>query len=1418
MSSNSDATPAYRGYRLQALYTLNRILNRNPDNDFIFQPEGNEDLAIFDVEGNLLEIIQVKERTHNLSLSSFEPEKEDSFFYRIAKEIAAHPDAEISIIAFGNVGPEIQKAIQTEGSQRKNVVKKLSSHEMISEDVSSAIFEKINLNIVNEAELTTSVFSELQDSLVGIDPSISFDLLMQWLSICSEQKIKITRKELIEKINKVGSFLASRAAHHQQWFTTVIPIEDSTVDAANKAELENEFYKGVSTRYEHILANVDVIREEKIQEISSGFKDKRIVIVHAASGQGKTTLAYRYLHEHFPQEWRFRIQSVFNREHALSVALALASHADAIGVPMAIYIDVSAQDRDWTELVKQLSVHRNIRVLVTLREEDWRRANISNTDFDFQNIELNLDRNEAEKIYSSLATKSTPVNVLDFEDAWNKFGESGPLMEFIYLVTQGSSLQDRLSQQISFLENEVREGRLSDAELKLLRLTAVTSSYEARLKLKPLVEYLNLTAPKNTLNLFEKEYLLRVSKDGELVDGLHPIRSAILSELLSDPTFSPWSESAGESLAFIKEQDLETFLLYSFSRHFHELEKPLQTFSLYQPQSWLAISGCIRALVWLGLAKYIEANRGLIQEAVEKLGKGLWSYLLDFDIAEVLPSVGSSWWKDLGDLFPEETVKTIEDLQSRQTDKKDVFINVTEWLINRTEKPTMPETEADWEAFAETMFWLKKLDVVWNLPEWFSDDVLNEAVNTLSIETLANLIYSLSFDGRFNSWIEANKPSYIKRFREELLIVGLEEIGQKISAHYIFDFNKLNNSSDKSAGKVPSSENMFHWETLKRINLLRRFLPSYEEFAIQGYGQMLWKDFLPHDDSIKTGIAKKHLPVEWLVSINANFSGLGNLNFRPETWREYADLVWTLRKTILESLKQLKNSLEVYFSKNVFTEIRNELNFEEWENSKKLLNTTPFLPKVAVDEWGISTESTANSLEEIQNTSVIKRNILSLQKYKTHLKTFGEHTGTLSNFFTQALDGIILQPYLGRARNRLMLLKVAKDLGIKATSPNLATYNFSDAIKNLRQFQERSRNILTPFFEKNEINQLENEERKVFNQIFPTWYFFATKPQKVLKNVTEWSAEKTKQLLGEIRQNISQKLRRISTKKLKISIFSEDILWEESSALWITTDAEEILEAYQSFAKILNVVRESVDTIPDDRLRYYILDIYWSNIVIIPLLKGKYLKPVAWRINIHTLTSKEFYEDAKWWNFAQVPIPDDALQQLNLSALDLPDTQNVENLLTHSAVLYALTGHIRDFLRLPELDDEGNNILQKYVSSLSQTLSETLTSLLNVIEELATEINTLPIEILTQNHTILEIGEIMIEFRQYVAPFINFENSVEENVLQVSEQMNIQELSDWADSLEKAQLHALYIYLSWVSYIANKSSNQFTNRKAQHPE
>jgi hypothetical protein len=1356
----------------------------------IYQPEGREDLAVFDSEHRLLEVVQVKQRSQNLSLSDFEPEKKDSFFYRVAAELKTNPDAQISIVAFGSVGPELKKAIEEDKDERARVAKKIAGHNFLSETEAATIFEKTRLVPADEADLKGRVYSVLEGSLAGVDPHSAFDLLSYWLYVCAESKTKITRDDVIERVNAVGRFAAARAAHYREWFTSIVPLEDRTTGGLGRDELADEFYRGVSTRYEHVLADLDVVRPEKLREIAARFGDKRVVIVHAASGQGKTTLAYRYLRKFFPREWRFRVSLVASREHARSVALALTAHADAIGIPLSVYLDVSPQDRDWVELVKQLSAHRNIRVLVTVREEDWRRASVSVTELEFGDVELSFDRGEAGAIYESLAQKRTPVNVLDFDDAWHKFGGAGPLMEFIYLVTQGDSLRARLSQQVAYLENELREGRLAAAEIELLRLTSIASASEARLRLQPLVEHLKLPAPQATLRLFEKEYLLRVSADGSRVQGLHPIRSAMLADLLTDPAFAPWSRGAAACLPFVEEEDVEGFLLYSFSRHRVELSDLLSALDSYQSESWVGIAGVMRALIWLGVAEYVEANAGVIEEAVAELGRRGWWAFLDFDVANVSGGTAPLWWKDLG-LVPDEAEQRIEALKARQTDKREVFGRASRWLAARTDRPAEPVTEADWSGVAEVLFWVGRLNAGWPLREWLSVTELDRAVDRLTLETLASLTSGVAASDAFPEWLSESRQRVLDRFRRDTQTVALEDDGSKVTAHFIFALQEQDDASAEDSEKMTAKAgNAYHEEATRRLDLLSRLLPDREEFATQGYGHMLWDNFLEFDDSVKTGVARKYLPLVWLAAVNGAFRGVADLRFRPRTWLEYSQALHDTRWAVVDALKQLERGISLHFRRRASVKILGpEVDAQAWDACRKMVNDPPLLPVAAVDEWGFVEEATSETNARGGPDGLIKRSGLALQRYKPFLKSFNEYTRPLSNFFTQAIHGMTLNPFLGRAADRSQVLETATANGIKPELVRLSTLNFADAVKNLSSFQRMSRQVLGPFFESRELDHLDNEEQKTLHRVWNAWYFFTFHPEKVMQNAVEECTREAQKLLRTIRLDLRAKLRRLSAGDIRVSIASEDILWDEQPALWLMIDSREPSGVFTSLPGILEEIRLAVRKVRNSDFRRYVLDMHWPYVVIVPLVRGKYANAVAWRISLPVILESE-NQELKWWNYAQHQIPLDALRELKIESWDLPQLELAARLLQHTSVLFHSAAHIRDFRRLPDVDDQGLLQLQSYIDRLNKYSSGALQAVFDAVAEMMAAYNELSEEERDRRPFLAESVMAVAELYDSVKPTADFDGRAA---------MDLDGLVEWTSRLERAPRQALEASLAWMA-------------------
>lgn len=208
----------------------------------IFQPEGREDLAIYDGEHHLLEIIQVKQRSSSLSLSSFEPEKSSSFFYRASSELERTPNLLITIVAFGAVGPELSNALKNSGPDRASVAGKIEDYGHLSKAKATEVIHRTILQPVDESDLTAKVQTTLEESLPGVDPESAFDLLMRWLYDCAENRIMVTRAMVIDRINRVGEFVVARAAYQMEWFTSIIPLEDTLTEAVSHRDaLANEF-------------------------------------------------------------------------------------------------------------------------------------------------------------------------------------------------------------------------------------------------------------------------------------------------------------------------------------------------------------------------------------------------------------------------------------------------------------------------------------------------------------------------------------------------------------------------------------------------------------------------------------------------------------------------------------------------------------------------------------------------------------------------------------------------------------------------------------------------------------------------------------------------------------------------------------------------------------------------------------------------------------------------------------------------------------------------------------------------------------------------------------------------------------------------------------------------------------------------
>ena len=1319
------APAALKGYRVQALYTLKRILDQS-ENGIQFQPEGEEDLDVLDALGRPLELIQIK-KYDSLKLSDLSPhspESPGSFIGRAVRFLSSENQPAIKLVNFGAIGPEMRQAWVGDEAARGRIARKLNEGGFSTRQV-DAVFANVELISLDETQEEGEVYRLLQEMSLGIDPNSAFDLLQHWLFTCMEQRRKITRADVIDRVSRVGQFLSERRDYQDQWYTTIQPLQYRPIAPDEHDRLQKEFYEGGFTRFEHILAGLDFYREEKVSAIKQGFQKRNVVIVHAASGQGKTALCYRYLQNWLPNNFRFAIRRIEGMQHALQIANALLGHANAIQAPMAIYVDVHPRDQAWPVLVEQLARHPYAQVLVAIREEDFNRADIAGAPFDFADVDLAFTEQEARLLFERAQASSKHIGFLDFESAWDAFNGSGPLLEFVYLLTQTTTLRQRLESQVNRIRDEVRGRNQSPDELNLLRLAAVANAYEARLNTRKLVASLSLPDPDRTLKSYKDEYLIRVSGTGrsQYIEGLHPIRSAILTDLLTNSDVNPWLEAAVAGLPLIEEEDLESFILHSLvDRPPQEYAGLLEAVVNLTPDSWAGLGGVLRALLWADIREYAKVNAPTFDAAREEFGPG-WYILLDLNFsAGEGPNIGR-WWADgpLADLFPRDRISRIEAICANQTPKENAFQISKRWLVALERSPSSPSTISDWTGVAEAIYWAKRFGIQ-TVGEWLGDDLLNDAVESVPLPVVAELSYALSLlnGDKHQKSQTHNRNALQSRLAREYNVISLDGDAELLTVHFLVPPTEL----------YETEKDPLHAATIARIRLVRQLFPGYERYGSQGYGHRLHSFSLRHDSTLKTGIDKVQLVPRLATRINEIVIGIGRNRYRPAEWRVYIENVLDIRRHILTCLEQLRPGLSKYLER------RNPVNVgaqyiskSDWQQCYTLLNVPPDLPQTAVDQWGFASESSSVVNPSEGQHRYIPRAI-ALRRYKSYLEAQNRYFSSCRNFVLQAVDVTATNFNLSKqppTADRQSIVQALAEKGIKTDRGHLSTYNLWEATAVLEEYQQEFRRLFAHAVELEALDELEQNEAKLLFGIWCLWYFYAYEPQYIIPRALHKVPLKLQHEESRIGRLLQQALVNVRTENMGAAIIPTSLKWKESSTLWIGLDVKDPTLLYQAFEALLTSLQAVLAEIKPQDLAHYLIQRDYQYIVVIPTVLSRMMNNAVWAVSsITTILREGSINDKNWFLYAPQPLSPVITEQLELETWDIPQVEQANHLLVDFSSMWIAAGQVSELADLPSATDAGQQLLHDHISLLTQTFADHFQAFISRVRKLLAEFSSLP--------------------------------------------------------------------------------------------
>lgn len=1286
MTDHADASATLRGFRNQFLYVLYRVLTDNEAEKRVYRPEGSEDLAVFDSSQTLIESSQVKDYSSDLTLSALSPKSKNGFISRYYARLTSQPQATTRLVSFGPLGPELTRAIRgsiedDDHKSRESVVKKLcEGNSAISQIDAVNMLNGLRDNVEHPKPqmLLDEVIKVLDGTFAGGHSESTLELLMYWVFESSEQQRDITKSGLLAQIEAIGEYLAALRDASIEWGVSVSPVSQEVLTSDEMDKLVREYQLGIQAGWRHILAGADCPRPERLAEIHGKLRENSAVIVRGASGQGKSTLGWRYLYEYCAEGSRFHVKLVEGREHAMRIVNAIEAHVRKLRLSVVVYLDVAPHDSGWEELVRGLT-DANLKVLLTIREEDFRRSRIDVSAFDYAEVVLEgVNIQEAKSIYDSLRLLSR-TDALGFDDLWGQFtvNDDGPLMEFTHLITQGETLQSKIASQVARLRRDINSGHghVNIAHLHLLAIAVIANSAEARVDYLALCAEVGLEPISKPLEVLEHEYLLPVRIDGgqTLVAGLHSLRSLAVEKALVP--VEQWSDYATRAIGVVDDPDIEKFLLHAFSRRGYASDAIVNAIRNLGLRTWTHAGGICRALIWLGLSRYEEANSEAIRTAIQQHGLA-WIFCCDIYVGFEGDSFQERQREAFGAELPAVSL----------TSKTDIFGPLTHWATTAT-PPTYPASSSDWRGAGDIAYWLGRRKVTGALRDSLASMSPEGFDNEVALESIAAFISGVcEFDDReIHDWHNRISSELKKRFVAYSDSIAVVENGQQIAVYFGIALRKEESTSGEIVTSDEEEENIADWhsQAMTRIFLLRDLFPTKSIYASQGIGLELFASLLEHDPT-KKQIPVENLPDSRAVYLNATFLGLVNYRHnRPGDWREYSDKIVEYRKLVRTIFRNLHRTWDSLLSNpSVKQSILNRFPREEL---KLFVANLPMLPRKAVDEWGFASEGRSKESTEENSEAILRRFTQWRQSSSQYSRGIGN---VFSRIFAQT--------------NMLVRFKSGRPIEDTENVAHLIVANLADAWKALKVMQREFRRHFGNFYSGDALEELEQHEqincRHLWCSSIAIRHGMSTSGAAIESQAT--SARR--QLLDRLQSEVAAAMEGIGS----IEVMLDPWVVDDVDYLRIICNHFVVNTIEPSKKGVIEAIWRAFHFREWDAFEWEPIAVEWQKVAIVHQVRGRCLSPSL--ITLHTdvlfLSSGDF--EVKDYHLAMLPMDKSSFLGGGFSLWDTPLLRTAIEFNESMLLLFATMARLSPLVEvLEDVQDDATIELamRKFVNELDTT-------------------------------------------------------------------------------------------------------------------
>lgn len=759
------------------------------------------------------------------------------------------------------------------------------------------------------------------------------------------------------------------------------------------------------------------------KEIQSVIDNNGVAIVKGVSGQGKSTLCYRYLMDTYPEGCVFCVRIIANEGQAQSLVSAL----DGLGKhneSLIIYIDVQPGETLWAFLLQELQVRGLfIPVLISIRDEDFNQTPISGKQIKYGIVELTLTKEEAEQIYNTYTETKPHEEHRTFEEAWEIFGGQGPLIEFTYFITHNQVLAQRLHEQIDTLLQE----RISDEWLELLQVVCYVGRLGYSINISDVKNEIHCSNIYAAIRRLQDEYLIKVV-DENTIEALHPVRAKIIFDVLCNLIYTSSKEIVFKALPCIDSKNIRVVLLDYFSDQQYDIEDA-QRLSQIEFGDWIGYANCIRTMLWLDAKCYVESNMKVFESLVAQYSKS-WLCFLPVDLSGIDQSdkMIADGMKKIS-IYDNAALQNGIDYAKKSLISLHIDYHATDLFISNSTMPSaLPETDSDCHSFGYSLFWMAKRHKKVILP--FKTEEIVASICKGELQSSADAIRGLSEHITLKESFLAAIDVLVERLIHEMRVLNFSVTDDEVICKFIPPLLVEEETRD-------NIEYTNHYWCHKMMDILKQLYPEKEYIDIELVGV----DFA-HDLGIEAldyhmHISKSKRSNTWISDVNGWVKIRIDYNLRPSSWQEYVTKIDDLRTNTNMLIAEMIKFINKVYRKGRYTKQRGKRIYNQIDLFRKQICKENRLPYFAVDPYCLYSEGNDKSPDAEYYPM---RQLLSVKKYDNFRKCHNDLYRSLDNFYDQFFD--VFSVRLKR-----------QDINT-IDNPRIAMFNLYAASKNLVNFQK----------------------------------------------------------------------------------------------------------------------------------------------------------------------------------------------------------------------------------------------------------------------------------------------------------------------------------------------------------------------------